>query len=72
MVGLITLLFAISSDNLQYAELSCKDANALIDRVYNYELQSNYITQKDVDEIVEIIKEATPECFNEGSERHWH
>ena len=68
MIGLITLLFAISFDTLNYSEMSCEDAQTLIDRVYEYNEQSEFITLKDANEIVEVIKESTPECFNEGSE----
>ena len=68
MIGLITLLFAISFDTLSYSDMSCEDAQTLIDRVYEYNKQSEFITLKDANEIVEVIKESTPECFNEGSE----
>ena len=68
MIGLITLLFAISFDTLNYSEMSCEDAQTLIDRVYDYNEQSDFITTEDANEIVEVIKESTLECFNEGSE----
>ncbi len=68
MIGLITLLSAISIDVLKYTDMSCIDAQTLIDRVYEYNDQSEFITKEDADEIVEVIKESTPECFNEGSE----
>ena len=68
MIGLITLLFAISFDILSYSNMSCEDAQTLIDRVYEYSEQSDFITTEDANEIVEVIKESTPECFNEGSE----
>ena len=67
MVALMTVLFAFSFDMLKYSEMSCMDAQNLIDRVYEYDNQSEFITKKDADEIVEVIKESTPECFNEGS-----
>jgi hypothetical protein len=67
MVALMTVLFAFSFDILKYSEMSCPDAQTLIDRVYEYDDQSEFITKKDADEIVEVIKESTPECFNEGS-----
>tara|TARA_A200000159_G_C7124619_1_gene256233 strand:- start:152 stop:343 length:192 start_codon:yes stop_codon:yes gene_type:complete len=63
MVSLITLLFAISFDTLKYSEMSCIDAQSIIDRVYEYNQQSEFITKEDADEIVEVIKESTPECF---------
>ena len=67
MVALMTVLFAFSFDILKYSEMSCIDAQTLIDRVYEYDDQSEFITKKDADEIVEVIKESVPECFNEGS-----
>jgi len=48
--------------------MSCPDAQTLIDRVYEYNQQSEFITTEDADEIVEVIKESVPRCFNEGSE----
>ena len=70
MIGLITLLSAISFDTLKYTNMSCETAQTLIDRVYEYNQQSEFITTEDADEIVEVIKESVPECFNEGSEQH--
>ena len=67
MIGLMTVLFALSFDTLKYSEMSCNDANALIDRVYEYQQQSEYITLNDANEIVDVVKESVPECFNEGS-----
>lgn len=67
MIGLISLLFAISFDTLSYSEMSCDDANALIDRVYDNQKRSDYITLDNADKIVEVVKESVPECFNEGS-----
>ena len=71
MIGLISLLFAFSFDILKYSEMSCVDAQTLIDRVYEYDDQSEFITKKDADEIVEVIKESVPECFNEGSKQYY-
>ena len=68
MIGLLSLLSAFSIDTLNYSDMSCEDAQTLIDRVYEYSEQSEFITLKDANEIVEVIKESTPECFNEGSE----
>ena len=67
MIGLISLLFALSFDTLSYSNMSCDDAQTLIDRVYEYQQQSEYITLSDASEIVEVVKESVPECFNEGS-----
>ena len=63
MVSLITLLFAFSFDILKYSEMSCIDAQNIIDRVYEYNQQSEFITKEDADEIAQVIKESTPECF---------
>ena len=68
MVALMSMLFALSFDILKYSEMSCPDAQTLIDRVYEYNQQSEFLTKEDADEIVDVIKESTPECFNEGSE----
>ena len=68
MIALMTVLFAFSFDILKYSEMSCMDAQTLIDRVYEYNQQSEFITREDADEIAQVIKESTPECFNEGSE----
>jgi hypothetical protein len=67
MIGLISLLFAISFDTLSYSNMSCDDAQTLIDRVYEYQKQSEFIKLDDANEIVEVVKESVPECFNEGS-----
>ena len=63
MVALMTVLFAFSFDILKYSEMSCIDAQTLIDRVYEYNQQSEFITKEDADEIAQVIKESTPECF---------
>ena len=63
MITLMTLLFGISFDSLNYSNMSCIDAQTIIDRVYEYNQQSEFITKEDADEIAEVIKESTPECF---------
>ena len=63
MVALMSLLFALSFDTLSYSGMSCDDAQTLIDRVYEYQKQSEFITMDDANEIVEVVKESTPECF---------
>ena len=67
MVALMTVLFAFSFDMLKYSGMSCLDAQNIIDRVYEYNQKSEFINREDADEIVQVIKESTPECFNEGS-----
>ena len=71
MIGLMSLLFALSFDTLRYSDMSCDDAQTLIDRVYEYQQQSEYITIGDANEIVEVVKESVPECFNEGSKQYY-
>ena len=71
MVALMTVLFAFSFDILKYSEMSCKDAQTLIDRVYEYQKQSEFINLDDANEIVEVVKESVPECFNEGSKQYY-
>ena len=71
MVALMSMLFAFSFDILSYSKMSCIDAQTLIDRVYEYNQQSEFITTEDADEIVEVIKESVPECFNEGSKSNY-
>ena len=68
MIGLMSSLFALSFDTLSYSNMSCDDAQTLIDRVYEYQKQSEFIKLDDANEIVEVVKESAPECFNEGSE----
>ena len=63
MITLMAILFAISFDSLNYSDMSCIDAQTIIDRVYEYNQQSEFITKEDADEIAEVIKESTPECF---------
>ena len=71
MIGLMSLLFALSFDTLSYSNMSCDDAQTLIDRVYEYQKQSEFIKLDDANEIVEVVKESAPECFNEGSEQYY-
>ena len=50
-------------DVLLYASLSCSQVNELIDRVGIYQQNDPKATQVQVNEIVEVLKESTPECF---------
>ena len=63
MIGLMSLLFAMSFEKVNYSSMSCPEAQTLIKNVYRYNEQSEYITKEETDEIVEVIKESTPECF---------
>lgn len=42
--------------------LSCSQANALISNVKKFS-ESDYISNVEIAEVVDIIKEETPECF---------
>ena len=55
MISLITLLFAISLDTVSYSDMSCDDAQTLIDRVYEYQKRSEFITMDDANEILSLI-----------------
>ena len=46
MVALMSMLFAFSFDILKYSEMSCIDAQTLIDRVYEYNQHLNSSQQK--------------------------
>ena len=81
MVALMSMLFAFSFDILKYSEMSCIDAQTLIDRVYEYNQQSEFITTEDADEIVEVIKESVPSVLmkdqnsiidNETKQEKWN
>jgi len=53
---------------LLYSSLTCVQAEELISRVNKFHQETGDISKKDAIELVETIKESTPECFNEGSE----
>ena len=55
---------------LLYSTLTCAQADELISRVNEYQQKSNDISKLDAIEIVETIKQSTPECFNEGSKQN--
>jgi len=46
--------------------LSCASSQELIDRVNAYALR-NTMPAAHIQEIIDVIKEDNPECFNEGS-----
>ena len=54
-------------DLLLYIGMSCADAEGLISRVNDYQQRNDDISKRDAKELVEVIKESVPECFNEGS-----
>ena len=53
---------------LLYSSLTCVQAESLISRVETYQQITEDISKRDAIEIIETIKQSTPECFNEGSE----
>jgi hypothetical protein len=55
---------------LLYSTLTCAQAEGLISRVNEYQQRTGDITEVDAVELVETIKQSTPECFNEGSEQN--
>ena len=46
--------------------LSCASSQELIDRVNAYALKNTMPTEH-IQEVIDVIKEDNPECFNEGS-----
>ena len=49
---------------LLYSGLSCSQADSIINRVDKLHLDQNF-TSANVEEVIEVVKESTPECFNE-------
>ncbi len=46
--------------------LSCESSQNLIDRVNAYASKGNMPAEQ-IQEVIDVIKEDNPECFNEGS-----
>ena len=46
--------------------LSCASSQELIDRVNAYALKG-FMPKDQIQEVIDVIKEDNPECFNEGS-----
>ena len=46
--------------------LSCASSQELIDRVNAYALRGT-MPEEHIQEVIDVIKEDNPECFNEGS-----
>jgi|TARA_R100001460_G_scaffold38930_1_gene73556 hypothetical protein len=55
---------------LLYSTLTCAQADELISRVNEYQQRTGDISKVDAVELVETIKQSTPECFNEGSKQN--
>lgn len=54
---------------LLYTTLSCSQINELISNVKVYSQRDN-VSQVEVHEIIDVLKESSPECFNERSKQH--
>ena len=52
---------------LLYIGLSCTQAQNIIKNVDKLHLDQNF-TAANVQEVIEVVKESTPECFNERPE----
>ena len=50
-------------DLLLYASFSCAQVDRLIDNVDTYQKNDSSLTQLEIKEIVDVLKESTPECF---------
>ncbi len=46
-----------------YAGLTCPQVNELISNAKKYQQGTNF-SKADVQEVIEVIKESTPECFD--------
>ena len=49
--------------------LSCASSQELLNRVNAYALR-NTMPAEHIQEVIDVIKEDNPECFNEGSEHN--
>ena len=47
--------------------LSCASSQELLNRVSEYALRGT-MPEEHIQEVIDVIKEDNPECFNEGSE----
>ena len=54
---------------LLYSNLTCAQANAIINRAEKLNLRHG-LTPSDLQELVTVVKESTPECFNEGPKQY--
>ncbi len=52
---------------LLYIGLSCTQAESIIKNVDKLHLDQNF-TAANVQEVIDVVKESTPECFNERPE----
>ena len=52
-------------ETLLYTTLTCTQVNQLISNVLK-NAQSGMLSKVEVQEIIDVIKDSSPECFNEG------
>ena len=52
-------------ETLLYTTLTCTQVNQLISNVLKKD-QSGMLSKVEVQEIIDVIKDSSPECFNEG------
>tara|TARA_Y100000817_G_scaffold181978_1_gene142248 strand:+ start:3093 stop:3266 length:174 start_codon:yes stop_codon:yes gene_type:complete len=52
-------------ETLLYTTLTCTQVNQLISNVLKND-QSGMLSKVEVQEIIDVIKDSSPECFNEG------
>lgn len=50
---------------LLYTTLTCSQVNQLIDKVVKSD-QSGMLSKVEAQEVIDVIKNSTPECFDEG------
>tara|TARA_Y100000992_G_scaffold184711_1_gene124841 strand:+ start:192 stop:365 length:174 start_codon:yes stop_codon:yes gene_type:complete len=50
---------------LLYTTLTCAQVNQLIDKVIEND-QSGMLSKVEVQEVIDVLKDSSPECFNEG------
>ncbi len=55
-------------DVLLYASINCSVSNDIISNIEKYQQNNGIYSNAEVKELIDVVKESTPECFNEGSE----
>ena len=52
-------------ETLLYTTLTCTQVNQLISNVLKND-QSGMLSKVEVQEVIDVLKDSSPECFNEG------
>ena len=52
-------------ETLLYTTLTCTQVNKLISNVLKND-QSGMLSKVEVQEVIDVLKDSSPECFNEG------